>query len=119
MAAGAIDATLLTPSELVMARKRGYREIYDLLDMGIEVQGNGFATSRSFIRSQRATVKAALKGYVEAVHYIHAHKEGTNRILPGICEARSRGARRQLPGIRQDGPEETLPDPERNPAPPG
>jgi len=28
-----------------------------------------------------ATVKAALKGYVEAVHYIHAHKEGTNRIL--------------------------------------
>jgi NitT/TauT family transport system substrate-binding protein len=81
MAAGAIDATLLTPSELVMARKRGYREIYDLLDMGIEVQGNGFATSRSFIRSQRATVKAALTGYVEAVHYIHAHKDGTNRIL--------------------------------------
>jgi NitT/TauT family transport system substrate-binding protein len=81
MAAGAIDATLLTPTELVMARKRGYAEIYDMLDMAIEVQGNGFATSRSFIRSQRATVKAALKGYVEAVHYIHANKDGTNRIL--------------------------------------
>ncbi len=81
MAAGAVDATLLTPSELVMARKRGYREIYDLLDMGIEVQGNGFSTSRSFIKTNRDTVKAAVKGYVEAVHYIHSSKEGTNKIM--------------------------------------
>ncbi len=81
MGAGSIDATLLTATEAVMARKRGYGEIYDLLEMGIEIQGNGFATSRSFIKSQRETVKAAVKGYVEAVHYIHGNKEGTKKIM--------------------------------------
>lgn len=81
MGAGAIDATLLTPTEVVMARKRGYGEIYDLLDMGVEVQGNGFATTRAFIKANRQTVKAALKGYVEAIHYIHHNPDGTRAII--------------------------------------
>jgi NitT/TauT family transport system substrate-binding protein len=81
MGAGAIDATLLTPTEVVMARKRGYGEIYDLLDMGVEVQGNGFATTRAFIKANRQTVKAALKGYVESIHYIHHNPEGTKAIV--------------------------------------
>ncbi|MBI4528442.1 MAG: ABC transporter substrate-binding protein [Deltaproteobacteria bacterium] len=81
MAAGSIDATVLTPTEVAIAKKRGYGEIYDMLDMGIEVQGNGFATSRSFIKRQRETVKAALKGYVEAIHFIHNNKDGTNKVM--------------------------------------
>lgn len=81
MSVGTIDATLLTPTELVAAKRRGFREIYDMLDMGTEVQGNGFATSRSFIKSQRKTVESALKGYVEAVYYIHGNKEGTKKIV--------------------------------------
>lgn len=81
MSAGAIDATLLTPTEVVMARKRGYGEIYDLLDMGVEVQGNGFATTRAFIKTNRPTVKAALKGYVESIYYIHHNAEGTRAII--------------------------------------
>ena len=105
MAAGAIDATLLTPTEVVMARKRGYGEIYDLLDMGIEVQGNGFATSRSFIRSHRDTAKAALKGYVEAVHYILANKSGTSQIMaqylrnadPEVLDSAYRGFVKMVP----------------------
>ena len=81
MGAGSIDATLLTPTEVVSAKKRGYGEIYDLLDMGIEVQGNGFATTRAYIKANRPTVKAALKGYVEAIHYIHNNSEGTKTIV--------------------------------------
>jgi NitT/TauT family transport system substrate-binding protein len=81
MSAGSIDATLLTPTEVVSAKKRGYGEIYDLLDMGFEVQGNGFATSRGFIKANRATVKAALKGYIEAIYYIHNNAEGTKTIV--------------------------------------
>ena len=81
MGAGSIDATLLTPTEVVMARKRGYGEIYDLLDMGVEVQGNGFATTRAYIKANRPTVKAALKGYVEAIYYIHNNAEGTKAIV--------------------------------------
>ncbi len=79
--AGRIDATLLTPSELPRSRKQGLVEVYDLADLGIEVQGNGFATSRSFIKSQRDTVLGALKGYVEAIHYIHRNRDEARKIV--------------------------------------
>lgn len=81
MGAGSIDATLLTPTEVVSAKKRGYREIYDLLDMGIEIQGNGFATTRAYIKTNRPIVKGALKAYVEAIHYIHHNADGTRTIV--------------------------------------
>lgn len=76
-----IDATLLTPSELPRSRKQGLVEVYDLAGLGVEVQGNGFATSRSFIKSQRDTVLSALKGYVEAIHYIYRNRDETKKIV--------------------------------------
>lgn len=78
---GRIDATLLTPSELPRSRKQGLVEVYDLAGLGVEVQGNGFATSRSFIKSQRDTVLSALKGYVEAIHYIYRNRDETKKIV--------------------------------------
>jgi ABC-type nitrate/sulfonate/bicarbonate transport system substrate-binding protein len=78
--AGRIDATILTPSEMPRARKQGLVEVYDMLDLGIEVQGNGFATSRSFIRSNREVALSALKGYVEALFYIPRNRDETRRI---------------------------------------
>jgi len=77
---GRIEATILTPSELPRARRQGLVEVYDMLQLGIEVQGNGFATSRNFIRSQRDTVLGALKAYVEAIYYIGKNKEESKRI---------------------------------------
>jgi len=52
-----------------------------MVDMGIEVQGNGFATSRSFITSQRDTVLSALKGYVEAIYYINRNRDESRKII--------------------------------------
>ena len=78
--AGRIDATVLTPSEMPRARKQGLVEVYDMLDLGIEVQGNGFATSRSFIRGNREIALSALKGYVEALFYIPRNREESRRI---------------------------------------
>ena len=79
--AGRIDATILTASELPRARKQGLVEVYDMVNLGVEVQGNGFATSRSFIKSQRDTVLAALKGYVESIFYIHRNRDETRKIV--------------------------------------
>jgi len=79
--AGRTEATLVTPSELPRARKQGLVEVYDLLNLGIEVQGNGLATSRSFIRAQRNTVLSALKAYVEAIYYIYRNREETRKIV--------------------------------------
>jgi NitT/TauT family transport system substrate-binding protein len=79
--AGKTEATLVTPSELPRARKQGLVEVYDMLNLGIEVQGNGFATSRSLIRSQRSVALSALKGYVEAIYYINYNREETRKIV--------------------------------------
>lgn len=78
--AGRIDATILTPSEMPRARRFGLTEVYDMLDLGIEVQGNGFATSRGFIKSQRATALSALRSYVEAIYFIGKNKDESKRI---------------------------------------
>jgi len=77
---GRIDATVLTPSETPRAKKQGFVEIYDMNELGLEVQGNGFATTRSFIKGSREIVKAAIKGYVEAIYYIHHNREETKKI---------------------------------------
>src|SRR5262245_10353625 len=77
---GRIEATILTPSELPRARRQGLVEVYDMLELGIEVQGNGFATSRSFIRNQRETVLGALRSYVEAIYFINKNRDEAKRI---------------------------------------
>jgi NitT/TauT family transport system substrate-binding protein len=77
---GRIEATILTPSELPRARRQGLVEVYDMLELGIEVQGNGFATSRGFIKSQRDTVLSALKSYVEAIYFIGKNRDEAKRI---------------------------------------
>ena len=79
--AGRIDATLLTPSEIPRAKKQGMVEVYDMMDLGLEIQGNGFATTRSYIKAQRDIVKSALKGYVEAIHYIHSKPAESKKII--------------------------------------
>jgi NitT/TauT family transport system substrate-binding protein len=79
--AGRIDATLLTPSEIPRAKKQGMVEVFDMMDLGLEIQGNGFATTRSYIKAQRDIVKSALKGYVEAIYYIHAKPAESKKII--------------------------------------
>jgi NitT/TauT family transport system substrate-binding protein len=78
--AGRIDATILTPSETPRARRQGLVEVYDLLELNVEVQGNGFATSRGFIKSQRDIALSALRSYVEAIHFINKNRDEAKRI---------------------------------------
>ncbi|HEY3305121.1 MAG TPA: ABC transporter substrate-binding protein [Candidatus Binatia bacterium] len=79
--AGRIDATLLTPSEIPRAKKQGLVEVFDMMDLGLEVQGNGFATTRSFIKKDRDAVKSALKGYVEGINYIYSKRDESKKII--------------------------------------
>lgn len=81
MGAGRIDATFFNPSEVPQALKAGLVEIIQMADIGIEVQGSGLATSRSYIKAQRETVKSALKAYVEGIYYIFANKQPTLKSL--------------------------------------
>lgn len=78
---GKIDATFFTSSAAAPARKAGFNELLQIADLGVEVQGNGFATSRGYIKSNRDIVKAAVKGYVEAIHFIYANKAFAQKVF--------------------------------------
>ncbi len=81
LVAGKIDATMFTSSTASPARKAGFNELFQIADLGVEVQGNGFATSRTFIASNRDTVLNALRGFVEAIYYIYANKKEAQRVF--------------------------------------
>ena len=81
LSTGKIDATFFSSSAAPTARKMGFVELLNIADLGVEVQGNGFATSRAFIQSNRDTVKAALKGFIEAIYFIYANKTESQKVF--------------------------------------
>jgi NitT/TauT family transport system substrate-binding protein len=81
LSAGKIDATFFSSSGAPVARKAGFNELLQIADLGVEVQGNGFATSRDYIKSNRDTVKSALKGFVEAIYFIYANKKEAQKVF--------------------------------------
>jgi NitT/TauT family transport system substrate-binding protein len=81
MGSGRIDATFFNPSEVPQALKAGFVEVIQMADIGFEVQGSGLATSRSYIKAHRESVKSALKAYIEGIYYVFAHKAATLKSL--------------------------------------
>ena len=81
MSAGRIEATFFNPSEVPQALKAGFVEIIQMADLDFEVQGSGLASSRSYIRSHRNSVKSALKAYVEGIYFVFANKAATVKTL--------------------------------------
>ena len=105
LAAGKIDATFFSSSGAPVARKAGFNELLQIADLGVEVQGNGFATSRDYIKSNRDVVKSALKGFVEAIYFIYANKKEAQRVFakymrttdPAVLEDSYQGYIKMIP----------------------
>ncbi len=81
LSTGKIDATFFSSSAAPVARKAGFNELLQIADLGVEVQGNGFATSKTYIQSNRDTVKNALKGFVEAIYFVFANKKDAQKVF--------------------------------------
>jgi ABC-type nitrate/sulfonate/bicarbonate transport system substrate-binding protein len=81
LSTGKIDATFFSSSAAPVARKAGFNELLQIADLGVEVQGNGFATSKGYIQTNRDTVKNALKGFVEAIYYVFANKKEAQKVF--------------------------------------
>lgn len=81
MTAGKLDASFFNLSTAPVARKLGFTDLLQIADLGVEVQGNGLATSRAYLKSNRDTVKSAMKGYLEAIHFIHANKPESQKVF--------------------------------------
>jgi ABC-type nitrate/sulfonate/bicarbonate transport system substrate-binding protein len=102
---GIVDATLITSSGAPLARKAGLTELLQIGDLGVEVQGNGFATSRAYAAGNRDVIKSALKGFVEAIYYIYANKKEAQMVFakymrtndPNVLEDSYQGYVRSIP----------------------
>src|SRR4030095_7312194 len=59
----------------------GFVDLLQIADLGVEVQGNGLATSRAYLKTNRDTVNTAMKGYLEAIHFIYANKAEAQKVF--------------------------------------
>lgn len=81
MSANKIDAGVFNSSTLPIAKRMGLVELVRIPDLKVEVQGNGMATTRTYIKSNRDIVKSALKGYIEGIHSIYSNKPGAWKVF--------------------------------------
>lgn len=81
MSANKIDAGVFNSSTLPIAKRMGLVELVKIPDLKVEVQGNGMATTRAFIKSNREVVKSALKGYIEGIHSIYSNKPSALKVF--------------------------------------
>jgi NitT/TauT family transport system substrate-binding protein len=81
LSSGKIDASVFNSSTVPIAKRMGFTELVYLPDLGVEVQGNGMATTRGYIKSSRDIVKAALKGYVEGINYIFQNRAAAQKVF--------------------------------------
>ena len=80
LTAGKIDASVFNSSTVPVAKKMGFTELVYIPDLGVEVQGNGFATTRAYLKGNREIVKAALKGYIEGINFTFHNKQAAQKV---------------------------------------
>jgi len=81
LAAGAIDATIVSPPLDIAAKKQGYPIVVNITDLGIPYPQQVIETTDRFTRESPHTAKSFLKGFIEGVRYALTHKEETKKII--------------------------------------
>jgi NitT/TauT family transport system substrate-binding protein len=81
LAAGAIDATIISPPLDIAAKKQGYPIVVNITELGIPYPQQVIETTDRFTRENPHTVKSFLKGFIEGVRYALTHKEETKKII--------------------------------------
>lgn len=78
---GAVDAAILTGDQKLQAEKLGFRPVIDLSQLPLRYPTSGIVVTRSYLRGNRETVKAFLKGWVEGIKVFKTDEEFTIRVL--------------------------------------
>ena len=81
LAAGSIDATLVSPPLDLAAKKQGYNILVNLADLGIPYPQQVIETTDRFIRENPQAIKNFLKGFIEGVRYAATHKDETKKLI--------------------------------------
>ena len=91
--AGYVVGTLVSPPETTLARLKGHHTLLDMSKMDLPLPQTTIATSRAFIKSNRATVLSFIKAISEAVFMMKQDKESSLEVLSKYLQVdRSREA---------------------------
>lgn len=81
VAAGSLDATLVSPPLDLTAKKQGLSILVNIADLGIPYPQLVIETGDRYNREQPQVVKNFLKGFIEGTYYAAARKEETKKII--------------------------------------
>jgi ABC-type nitrate/sulfonate/bicarbonate transport system substrate-binding protein len=81
LAAGAVDAGVISPPTSIQAVKLGMRELVDFADLGINYAASPVATTQSILTKQRDMALRFVRAYSEGIHRVLTDREGTIKVL--------------------------------------
>src|SRR5207248_896750 len=81
MAAGGIDAGLLSEPVVYEARKQGFIVLYDLGNLGVGYPANGWGVLRGTVNERPEALRAFVGGMVEAIAWVKQNRAEAIEIL--------------------------------------
>lgn len=81
LASGSIDGGVLSSPLNLRALKLGFSMLADLSAIGVDYQGAGVVTTRTYVRESPDIVRRYVKGYMEALHRFKTDKEFSLKVL--------------------------------------
>ena len=79
---GAIQATVLSPEEAMVAQKMGFSMLLDFIEKGIEFPHVNVVARDDYLETQAQTVRTFMRTYVESVRYYKTHRgEAIKKIM--------------------------------------
>jgi NitT/TauT family transport system substrate-binding protein len=81
LSSGGIDGGVLSSPLNLRAQKAGFSLLADMSAIGVDYQGAGVVTTRSYMRERPDTLRAYLKAYVEGLARFKTDKEFSLKVL--------------------------------------
>jgi NitT/TauT family transport system substrate-binding protein len=81
LSSGSVDAGLLSSPLHLRAVKLGFSLLADLSNSGIDYQGAGAVSTRSFVRENPDTIRRYVRAYVEGLHRFKTDKSFSLKVL--------------------------------------
>ncbi len=81
LGSGGIDGGVLSSPLNLRAQKLGFNLLVDLSAIGVDYQGAGVVTTRSYVRDHPEIIRRYLKAYVEGLHRFKSDKEFSLKVL--------------------------------------
>jgi ABC-type nitrate/sulfonate/bicarbonate transport system substrate-binding protein len=81
LAAGQIDAGVVSPPTNSRARKAGFKELVNLAKEGPEYVSVAVGTSRTYMNTNEATVRRVVRSYAEGVYMFKSNKAAALRMI--------------------------------------